>query len=375
MAASALEGLRVLDLGGDVACAYCGRMFAEQGAEVINVEPPDGNPTRHLPPFAAGVARSEASALHAWLSTNKKSVVLDLPAEIGGLEVLLRSADVVLESGREGLDPGRLQALAPDAILVSIRWFGLSGARSTWRGTSTIVHALTGMLRGIGPVEGPPVAPSGFHAEIVGGLYAYVAAMGAVVARELGNDRGGIHLETSIEEANTCYTDVGTINAFNEVPSVGRLGTNRFPPTFPLGVYACRDGWIGLTVLTPAQWRSFCALIGLEEFADDEQYQSTLGRLEDADFLETLFAPKLLEWDVMTLYERAQAERIPLALVPSMEELLALPQYRERGAFVPVEHPGLPAFEGPGIPFRLVRAPALPGGKVAHLGADQGLLA
>ncbi len=374
MNGSALEGLRVVDVGGDVACAYCGRMFAEHGAEVINVEPASGNPTRRIAPFVPGVAATEASAMHAWLSTNKKSVVIDLPRGMVDLERLLRGADVVLDAGREGLDIGRLRGIAGSAIVMSIRWFGLSGARAGWQGTSTIVHALTGMLRGIGPVEGPPVAPSGLHAELIGGLYAYVAAMGAVVARELGNDPGGIHLETSIEEANTCFTDVGTINAYNGSPGVGRLGVNRFPPTFPMGVYPCRDGWIGLTVLTPGQWHSFCALVGLDEFACDEQYQSTLGRLEDADFLETQFRPKLLDWDVMTLYERAQADRIPLALVPTMEELLSLPQYRQRDAFVPVAHPQLPAFEGPGIPFRLLRAPARHGGPVAPLGANAELL-
>jgi crotonobetainyl-CoA:carnitine CoA-transferase CaiB-like acyl-CoA transferase len=102
----ALAGIRVLDIGGTVAASYCGKLFADHGADVIDVEPERGASTRLLPPLIPNAATPDSSALHAYLSANKRSVVLDTTTIEGrrSLLELARGVDVVLDaSARESL--------------------------------------------------------------------------------------------------------------------------------------------------------------------------------------------------------------------------------------------------------------------------------
>lgn len=173
-------------------------------------------------------------------------------------------------------------------MLWRITWFGQTGPYVDYAGTDGICHALIGMVRGIGLPEGPPVMPAGYQAQIVGGLTAYIGTLGQVIAGELGNRPMPCLLDTSILEANMCFTEVGAVGAFNTGAVAPRMGVNRLPPTFPLGIYPCRDGWLGVTALTPCQWASFCTVLDLAELADVPVYQTTLGRLADAARLEPM---------------------------------------------------------------------------------------
>ena len=123
----ALDGLKILDLAGTIAAGYCGKLFADHGAQVLLAEPLEGFPTRRLPPFAPGVDSPEASGMHAYLSTNKRSVVCESPA---ALLTLARGAALVIDADTGGQRPLELDALArvsPDAVLLSITWFGQTG--------------------------------------------------------------------------------------------------------------------------------------------------------------------------------------------------------------------------------------------------------
>ena len=146
-----------------------------------------------------------------------------------------------------------LELVAPHVVLSRITWFGQTGPYADYAGTDGVCHALIGMVRGIGPLEGPPVMPAGYQAQIVGGLTAYIGTLGQVIAGELGNRPMPCLLDTSILEANMCFTEVGAVGAFNTGAVAPRMGVNRLPPTFPLGIYPCRDGWLGVTALTPSQ--------------------------------------------------------------------------------------------------------------------------
>jgi crotonobetainyl-CoA:carnitine CoA-transferase CaiB-like acyl-CoA transferase len=368
MSAGALEGITVIDIGGTVATGYCGKLFADHGARVIDVESPAGAATRSLAPFVPGAAPHESSALHRWLSTNKSSVVLDLDSREGrdALARLAAGATVLLSADAQRGRPVEL----PDSNLVhsSITWFGRSGPYVDWAGSDAVVFSLIGMVRGIGSPDAPPLLPSGYQAQIIGGLTAFIGTLSHVLARELGNAADKVRLDTSIFEANLCFTEVGGVAGWNTDLVGQRLGVNRFPPTYPLGVFACRDGWIGVTVLTPSQWHAFCALLGIDEVAHVTAYQTALGRLEAAAVLEPMFAPRLAEFSAQELFHRAQSARIPLALVPTMEELFGIDQFVERGAFAPIGHADGAPLDGPVIPFRLYATPAAANGRAPRLG-------
>ncbi|XOV82406.1 MAG: CoA transferase [bacterium] len=248
----ALKGLTVIDVSGSVATAFCAKQFADYGAEVINLEPHDGFASRREPPFINGAPASEKSALHAYLSTNKLSTQID-QLDDSSLTRLLNRADLLLDDGSPSDRIANLYTPG-GGVRASISWYGNSGPYSHFQGTDAQIFALNGMLRSIGRAEGPPMIPTGYQAQFVGGMTAYVSTLGYLLAGELGNTGGPVHLDISIFEAALCFTEVGAVSYYNNGIEVPRMGLNRFPPTYPLGVFACRDGWLGVTVLSPSQW-------------------------------------------------------------------------------------------------------------------------
>lgn len=372
---TALSDLIVLELATDVAGPYCGKLFADHGARVVKIEGPEGDAARTLEPVLDAAPAGQGSALFAYLNANKQSVVLDVaaPTAAAQLQGWVQGADVVIESGgagslaRFGLEHAALRALRPELVIVSLSWFGRSGPYRDHAASDAAIFALSGVASAIGPVEGPPSLPSGHQAQIVAGTTAFIGALGALHGRAAG--LGGCHIDQSIFEAALCFTEVGAAASHAEpTRRARRRGHNRYAPTFPCGIYPCKDGWIGVTALTPPQWKSLCSLLELPELDDDARFGTSLERLAAADELERAFAPRLLQRTARDWFERGQAARLPLALVPSMGELLGLPQYAQRGAFARVDAPGLPALQVPQPPFQLLGTPARVGGVLAALG-------
>tara|TARA_Y100001960_G_C14752313_1_gene869208 strand:+ start:221 stop:1327 length:1107 start_codon:yes stop_codon:yes gene_type:complete len=355
----ALEGMKVVDISGSISTEYCSKIFCDYGAEVINLEPKSGFETRNTPPF---IKENNESAMHAYLNTNKLSLIRNELTK-NSIDKLISKADLILTNG-ENSD----LTLKAEGVVSEISWFGKGGEYEDFIGTDAQCFALNGMLRILGSVEGPPIIPTGYQAQIIGGMAAFVGSLGQVLGSELGNSKNINHIETSIFEACLCLTEVGAVSFFNTGLEGRRLGVNRFAPTYPLGVFPCKEGWIGLTVLTPNQWHSFCNLLNMEEFASVPEYQTSSGRLENIDIIEPVIQEKLLTFSSNDLFYRAQKKGIPLARVPTMEELLNVDQFLEREAFGSAKLPGGLDLKVPSIPFRLMDTPPLIGGKVAKLG-------
>lgn len=351
--AAPLSGLTVLDLSGSIATAYCGKLFAVAGAGVWDVEPADGFATRRVPPFCG-----HESAFHGWLSAGKQSIVID------GVDArwtaLAAAADLVLTEGAERLP-------IPDhCIRLDIRWFGGDGPYAGFRGSDAAAFALAGMLRGIGPVEGPPIMPSGCQTQINAGAVAFIAGLGHLIGRERGIVAPS-RLEVSIHEATLCFTEVGAINAFNDRHSE-RMGINRYPPTYPLGIYRCHDGWLGITALTPSQWHTLCDMLGMNDIAHHPGYQTALGRLADAHLIEPRVVAALREVSAEAVFYEGQRRRVPLARVPTTAEMPDVDHFVARGVFAPVELANGTRLDLPVVPARLYGSPLTRGGRVAALG-------
>lgn len=364
--ASALAGLRVVDIGGSIATAYCAKLFADYGAEVINLEPEQGFATRKLAPLLT----TGESALHGWLHAKKSSVVANQLSRTA-MTALLGSANLLLDDGNnpQWLERGQ-------HVRSTISWFGAGKTYEHYVGSDGICFALNGMLRTIGRIEGPPLIPTGYQAQIVGGNTAFIGSLGEVLGEELGseisNRSGSINLETSILEAMMCFTEVGAIGSYNTGLHPERMGVNRFPPTYPMGVYPCKDGWLGVTALTPSQWHSFCELLDMQEFAHLPLFQTAVGRLEAADLLEPMIEEKLAKLSSEEVFYRGQQQAVPLARVPTMEELFQVDQFVEREAFTDINFASGSTVTVPGTPFRLFATPPTTGGRVASLGAQTG---
>jgi len=142
MAPKALENIRILEYAREVSGSYCGKLFADMGAEVIKVEPPQGDPSRLYGPFPNDQVHPEKSALFLYLNTNKKGVTLDLKQSKDRKQFakLVQWADILIDNHpaddleSKGLGWNRLQSLNPGLIYTSITPFGRSGLRSKFKG-------------------------------------------------------------------------------------------------------------------------------------------------------------------------------------------------------------------------------------------------
>ena len=360
--AGALAGIHVVDLAGTVATAYCGKLFRDLGATVTNLEPPgEGQPIRRLPPFHPEASAPEASALATWLSLGKRSVAAGPEdPEAGGL---LDGADLILDA-----DPAAERRLLEGQTRLSISWFGASGPYAGRTATDQVISTHTGAARAIGPADGPPILATGHTPQVVAGTLAYVGAVGHLLARETGRLDAPLHLDVSILEAAMCITEPGPPGTLATGQIRPRVGINRFWPTYPVGIYRCRDGWLGVTTVTPSQWRSLCSLLSLDELGAEPRYQMSINRLEDADRIDAALRPRLLERTAREWVEAGQAARVPLALAPTPADLFDLEQFRDRDAWVEAEHPDQERFLAAGTPFRLHRTPAATGGQAPRLG-------
>lgn len=376
-----LEGYTVVDLSGTVATAVCGRMMADFGARVINIEPAQGHPTRRLPPQSGSAPEIERSGLHLLLSPHKESVQLD-PSKPEDRESILgwiAEADVVLEGetpgvlDAHGLGLDVMRERAPELILNSITWYGQEGPCARQPCFDGAIFAETGLVKGFGPVEGPPLLPSGYAAQVLGGVNGFIACLQRMIGNLMASEdaeRASAHLDISIYESAFLLTDLGPIAFFNFGQAGERLGLNRFPANAPGGVYPTKDGWIGPTPLLPSQWRALTELLGLPELFQDPRFVGSLERVAHADELDALIGPAFMTRTAQEWFVEGQAKRIPMALVPTMGQLFESEQMRALDAFRSVEHPDLGSFEVPGSPYRLRGTPAHKDGPVARLGGS-----
>ena len=373
----ALSNITVVELAQDVAGPYCGRLLSAHGARVIKVEPPDrGDSSRYLLPVDPQDGLN-SSGMFAWLNANKESIALDIDDAEDKSHILniCREADVLILDHSDALKPALaieiMHKLNPGLIICNISYFGQSGPYQNFAGNDALCTALSGLAFGIGEAGGPPTLPSGYGPQIIAGVTATIAIMTALIGG--GEGIKGDVIDLSVLESTLILNETGAIARSYEMDSIPqRFGVNRFPPTYPMGVFKCADGWVGVTALTPGQWRALCELLDMQEYGNDPQYFASIDRFIKADQLEPALARGLLKWTARELVETGQERRIPLALVPTPHELLSMPEIIERGALSTISLSSGKQFQAPGIPFILQRTPANGSGPAPGLDQHRG---
>lgn len=348
-----LDDIRVLDLSHDVAGPYCARLMADFGADVIKVEPPDGEPGRSPTPLFD----DESSAFFAWLNLNKRGITLNLETTAGQamLRALARQADVVIESFRPGyLDARRvgfdlLEAAKPGIILTSITPFGQNGPWRDRPGNDLTAYAHSGWawINGIAGRE--PLKGSGHQASFVAAVDAFLATLAALIYR----DRHGVgqHVDVSVLEALTEMFGP----RFLGVQHAGGADTMREGGTFFDGPVECRDGHFSLTLSRAYFWRDAMTELGLPELATDDLFWSRRGHRDD---LAAKVQPKIAQRGKYELFEKLSTLRVVSGMVLTTEELLANPHVEARGFFFEQEVPGHGSVKLPGAPFKMSATPA-----------------
>lgn len=346
-----LHGLTVLEIGGGAAGAYCGRLLADAGATVITA-------AASAQQAQAGVLRGEGiteAAYAAFLAAGKQAA----PTGAESLRRWAQEADVVLIGEDAGLDtaPGQ-----PRLATIVLSWFGDQGAYRNWRGSDLVVQALTGLPQMAGPVQGPPLGSGDRQATIVAGATAYIAACAVFLsALRRASASPPVRLDISVLEANLVLSEMHLHLHERDGTPMERFGVNRFFPTAPCGIYPCRSGWVGITTVTPDQWRTLSKVLGLAQLLPGSEELVTremrLGQMDavDAAIATALGARDAAEWAAI-----GREMRIPIVVVPDAPGILAHPIFRQRNALTGFEFDGR-ALQVPRAPLGLEPPAGSPG--------------
>ena len=360
-----LEGVRVLDLTHYISGPYCTRLMAGLGAEVVKVErPPAGDPLRRLGPFASrpAVFRDygdnepvEDGAWHLYLNAGKLSAGLDIKTGMGRQVVLelAEKADILVENfapgtlDELGLGYRELQRLNPALVITSISNFGQTGPYRDWRGAEVNLYAMGGLMNITGEPDQEPLKEGAPLAQLGAGQNAFAATMGALMyAEETGE---GQHIDVSIGEYATNILENALMQYSYSGQEYTRVG-NRGYGRAAWGIYPCEDGHVGIIAGPDHRWPEVSRIMEREELADP-RFASRRGRQENADEVDALMLPWLIEHDKVDIFKAGQDSGLGFSFVATMKDILEMEQLLARDYFVGLEHPVAGALTYPGAPI------------------------
>jgi len=333
-----LEGIRVLDLGHVFQGPYATFLLAMAGAEVIKIEPPQGDMSRRRGrdgdyPFRA-------------LNGCKRGVRLNLKTE-RGRELLLqmaRSADVLVENfapsvmPRLGLDAQTLLEVNPRLIYASASGFGRSGPYSDKLALDLTIQAMSGMMSTTGELGGRPLKAGVPVADFMSGATLYGAIVTALYERE--RTGRGRSLEVSMLESlyATLLPSVGHVYASNVVPQ--RTGNRHVADSYvPFDTFEASDGWVAIVAATDEHWRNLTEAMGRPDLRDDEALQVLAGRIAKIEELTQEIAKWAAAHTRDELTELCQKHHVPSAPLKYVNEVLEDPHLHARGFLSTVDTP------------------------------------
>lgn len=363
----ALAHLRVLDLTSSSA-AYCGKLLADLGAEVIKVEPLGGDPGRNEAPHLRSSA-DNPSLPFLYANASKRSVMLDLKAESGrtSFRALSATSDLVLEAfpvgtlAALGLGYEDLTVDHPELVMTSLTGFGQTGPQSGFRSNDLVASALGGAMISIGDPEDPPVRLAGHQADV---STATLAAASSLIALAYRDRTGrGQHVDISSLEAIASITHIAGVGKWLEdgvIPK--RVGTG-LVASVPSGAYRCKDGLVYLMVNRPAHWETLARWIhertGNDEVLLPEFHGPSSKRLPYRELLDVFIGDLTIQLTVAEMVREGQHRHIAVTPVQSATELLSDTHLLARKFFVAVDVGSDVVLQAPGVPYRLERTPCV----------------
>ena len=358
MAEQALKDVRVLDLSEGIAGPYCTRLLGGYGADVIKVETPgEGDTSRKAGPFPEDGPHPEKSALFLNLNTSKRGITLALE-EAAGRKIfkrLVESADILVESFEPGqmsdwgLDYESLEKLNPKLVMASITPFGQTGPYRHYKSSSAVLDALGGHTFIQGDPEREPLRYPEGTADYSAGMFATVAAMGAL--HYCADTGTGQHIDISILDCLPGLDAFRTVK-WTHVGVVQQRTGGRYAG-WPGKIYPCRDGYVGLCGVGPTG--TMVPMYSVMEIPEllEEKYETHLQRDEHLEELDGLVHPWLLQHDRYEIFHALQEVRVQAGVCNSAADLLKDPGHEARGFWVDMDHPEAGKLTYPGEPLRM----------------------
>ncbi|MDA0364339.1 MAG: CoA transferase [Chloroflexi bacterium] len=366
---SPLYGMTVLDISEGIAGPFCAKLLGDLGADVCKVEPPGrGDRTRQRGPFRDGIANPEASASYLYFNTSKRGVTLDLTdaSDRERFARLLQRFDVVIagetegELAARGLGFDQLRLWNPRVILTTVSGFGSTGPHAGYRWSHLIACATGGWSNACGTRDREPLQAGGAIAETFAGAFAATATLLAAHGR--ASHGGGEHVDVSAQESALTAALFPTL-AYEYRGAIAERHSATGPgPSFMLPTL---DGYIGVNVLTQAQWDLQCQFFDCADMLDDPRFAAGARNLH-AEEARARFAPKVADRSAEEVFHDGQVWRVPFGLVPDLRAIRGMLPHQEREFFIAIDHPVAGTVELPGTWFKstatqpaITRAPLL----------------
>ena len=348
-----LSGLRVLDLSAYIAGPYGCSLLADQGAEVVKIEPPDGDNLRRYPSTLEAESRAFVG-----VNRSKLGVVLDLkqPGGHAALLALVRGADVLVHNFRPsvpkrlGIAYEQLKAENPRLIYCAVTGYGESGPLRNKAGYDQVLQTMTGMCAMQGRRGGPPEILYGSVVDYYAAALVAAGVASALYERERSGE--GQYVGISLLRSALAMQSARLVWAEGEPKDVARdMRSGGIT-----GIHPTKDGWLYISANTPHFWRALCEKTGLAELAADERYDSVRKRaLQQAAIVPRLHAAlaarSALEWEALF------GEEVPCAAARTVEDMFDDPQVEAEDMVAVFEHPTLGSYRGFTRPIVYGRTP------------------
>lgn len=337
-------GLRVFDASQGLAGPQCAMLMAQHGAQVVKLEPPEGD-------WGRGVGRryGDHTALALASNRGKRSIVLDMkrPGAQPVAARIARGCDVVIESfrpgvaARLGLGYEALRAENPGLIYASVSGYGQDGPYAQRAGTDTVLQAFSAMMSFNRDAAGQPTKIGFLVVDTLTALYAFQAVSTALYARLAGG--GGRRLDISLMQASAAFLGLKVIEASLEGDTPKALNA-------PAGVYRTRDAWISVTLSKEAQYDALCRALERPDLREDPRYATFETRADHQAELAAEIGRELARDDSANWIARIEAAGALASLVNTMPQWLADPHVRATDAALWTDLQGVGRIAVPRIP-------------------------
>jgi CoA:oxalate CoA-transferase len=350
-----LAGITVVDLGQVYQGPYATLLMAKAGADVIKIEPPQGEPLRHRIAVGKG-----ASFPFAMLNSNKRAATLNLKSERGRalLVELVRRADILLENfapgvlDRLGIGWSVLSEINPRLVYASGSGFGLSGPDRDSLAMDLTVQAVSGVMSITGFPDGPPVKAGAAFVDFLSGIHLYAGVMTALVER--ARTGKGKLVEVAMEEAvyPTLASNLGFLYTSDGIVPPRTGNRHGGLAIAPYNVYPAKDGYVAIICVVETHWRNLLAAMGREDLADDPRFADNAKRVENLAATDAVVEEWTRSLGRDAIFAATRQHRVPSAPVRDLREVMNDRHMHERGMLERIRHPELGDIVVPTSPLR-----------------------
>jgi formyl-CoA transferase len=354
-----LHGILVLDLSRVLAGPYCTMVLGDLGADVIKVESPEGDETRHWgPPFAAG-----ESAYYLCVNRNKRSIVIDFKTEDGQeiLHSLIQKSDVLVENflpgtlARFALDYQSASAINPNLIYCSVTGFGQTGPLRDRPGYDFMIQAMGGLMSITGEPNGEPMKVGMAAADLFAGQNAVIAILAALQARTQTGK--GQHLDISLFDSQVAMLANVASNYLISGDLPKRYG-NAHANIVPYQSFRASDAWFVLAIGNDKQFEKLGQVIGNLELVSDARLVTNSDRVKHRDELIAILKPIFLERTANEWLSMLEAAGIPCGPINTLDKVFAEPQVEARDMLMFMKHSEIGDLRLVGSPLKFSETPA-----------------